>query len=706
MTIDNSDRRAPAAFNESETIEIVRKIRRGAGSSYRINGREARAKDVTILFADASTGANSPALVRQGQISELISAKPENRRKVLEEAAGVGGMHARRHEAELKLKGADANLERLEDARLRLEETLTHLRKQSVKAERYRTATEDIRALEAFMMFARWKTASDTLEAASGKSRMAEGAVADTAAAAATASARALETEAALKPLRDEEITAAAVLRRIEEERVKIDAQLEKAESELRAIEQEIERLTAERAREEALLTDADAAVARLTEEEAALALAQDAPEEARAALAQKVEVADAHLKTAEAELEIAQTAAAERKAAREAREEELKASAAAFAKAKASLQAARDAHAKAADVSAEEAALSKANAEVARFEGARNEASEVVEAAEAALVPARAKENAALEVLRHAQSRVSSLAAEIKSLSNVLAEAESTKFAQIMEQVRVAPGCEAAVAALFGDELEAAIDTNAPLHWGETEVPAHPIPFGFPLTDLVTEYPRQLLPRLRLAALVDRLDGPRLQSQLPPGGRLVSREGDLWRWDGFTRMADAPAPAAARLAARARREAAEIEIETAKAQIVVAQGHANTAIAAREEAEAHAKDARKAAPFAIDQLEKARSAAARAETALERKHVEADRLLADQDRFIDALNDAQERNEAAEAASGGPETQEQIAALQSVRDASREARNAAVSARGELSSFDSAAKQRAARRYRCRQRD
>jgi chromosome segregation protein len=99
LTIDNADRRAPAAFNNDPVIEVTRRIDRGAGSTYRINGREVRARDVQLLFADASTGSNSPALVRQWQISELISAKPQNRRMVLEEAAGVSGLHSRRHEA-------------------------------------------------------------------------------------------------------------------------------------------------------------------------------------------------------------------------------------------------------------------------------------------------------------------------------------------------------------------------------------------------------------------------------------------------------------------------------------------------------------------------------------------------------------------------------------------------------------------------------
>ena len=98
LQVDNSDRVAPAAFNDADTLDVVRRITRDAGSVYRINGREVRARDVQMLFADASTGAHSPALVRQGQISELISAKPKARRRILEEAAGISGLYQRRHE--------------------------------------------------------------------------------------------------------------------------------------------------------------------------------------------------------------------------------------------------------------------------------------------------------------------------------------------------------------------------------------------------------------------------------------------------------------------------------------------------------------------------------------------------------------------------------------------------------------------------------
>ena len=115
IQIDNEKHEAPTQFNEHDTIDISRRIEREKGSLYRINGREVRARDVMTLFADASTGSRSPALVHQGRIGEIIQAKPEQRRRVLEEAAGISGLHARRHEAELRLRAAEANLLRVED---------------------------------------------------------------------------------------------------------------------------------------------------------------------------------------------------------------------------------------------------------------------------------------------------------------------------------------------------------------------------------------------------------------------------------------------------------------------------------------------------------------------------------------------------------------------------------------------------------------
>ena len=149
MTIDNADRTAPAAVNDSQLLEISRRIEREAGSVYRINGRDVRARDVQILFADAATGARSPALVHQGKIGEIIQAKPEQRRRVLEDAAGVAGLHARRHEAELRLKAAETNLTRVEDVIGQLAGQIEGLKKQARQAIRYREVAAKVRKAEA-----------------------------------------------------------------------------------------------------------------------------------------------------------------------------------------------------------------------------------------------------------------------------------------------------------------------------------------------------------------------------------------------------------------------------------------------------------------------------------------------------------------------------------------------------------------------------
>src|SRR6195256_2357052 len=160
VAIDNTDRSAPSQFNGEESLEVSRRIERDKGSTYRVNGREVRARDVQILFADASTGARSPALVHQGRIGEIIQAKPEQRRRVLEEAAGISGLHARRHEAELRLRAADQNLARLEDVINQLSTQMDALKRQARQAIRYRTVSQNIRKAEATLHHLRFTNAT------------------------------------------------------------------------------------------------------------------------------------------------------------------------------------------------------------------------------------------------------------------------------------------------------------------------------------------------------------------------------------------------------------------------------------------------------------------------------------------------------------------------------------------------------------------
>ncbi len=156
LYVDNTDRKAPQAYNDYDQIEISRRIEREAGSVYRINGRDVRQRDVQIFFADASSGAGSTAFVRQGQIGLLISQKPLARRAILEEAAGIGGLHQRRHEAELRLRAAETNMNRLDEVIREVEVAVQALKRQARQAARYRVLSGHIGKAEALALHLRW----------------------------------------------------------------------------------------------------------------------------------------------------------------------------------------------------------------------------------------------------------------------------------------------------------------------------------------------------------------------------------------------------------------------------------------------------------------------------------------------------------------------------------------------------------------------
>ncbi|HEX2752393.1 MAG TPA: AAA family ATPase, partial [Alphaproteobacteria bacterium] len=157
LCLDNSDRTAPAELNDSDELEVSRKIERQVGSTYKVNGKNVRMRDVQLLFADSSIGAHSPALVSQGRVADMINAKPTQRRMVLEEAAGISGLHARRHEAELKLRAAETNLLRVEDVMGAMNSQLEGLKKQARQASRYRNLSGHIQTAEGSLLYLKWQ---------------------------------------------------------------------------------------------------------------------------------------------------------------------------------------------------------------------------------------------------------------------------------------------------------------------------------------------------------------------------------------------------------------------------------------------------------------------------------------------------------------------------------------------------------------------
>ena len=552
LTIDNSERLAPSGFNEADQLDVVRRITRDAGSAYKVNGKDVRARDVQMLFADASTGSHSPALVRQGQISELINARPKNRRRILEEAAGISGLYQRRHEAELKLNATEQNLARVDDVIEQLAQQLAQLQRQARQAARYREIGMDLRRAEGMLLYRRWREADAARAAAEGDLRGALGAAARAEAEALAATRGREAQEAALPPLREEEAIAAAVLQRLTLQRDALTDEERAAAATIATLATRIAQLGADLDREAALNRDAGETIARLEWEQAQIARAAEGQEDRLAAAVEVAREASAVLAEAEARL-TAETEDVARLSARHQSAQRLQAEA----------RTGRDrslAEAARAQGAAEEAAAARDRAarDQAAAEAAQAEAQEAAEAAEAALIAAdtartdaQAREAEARAARSGAEGEASALRAEVAALAR-LVERESASGRQIMDRLRVEAGYERALGAALADDLRAPEVTDGQAS-GWAHLPPYDAPPALPagVEPLAARVaaPGVLARRLGQIGVVAKDEGARLQPALRPGQRLVSREGDLWRWDGFRAAAeDAPSAAALRL--------------------------------------------------------------------------------------------------------------------------------------------------------------
>ena len=607
LTIDNAARRAPAAFNDHPVIEVVRRIDRGEGSTYRINGREVRARDVQLLFADASTGSNSPALVRQGQISELIAAKPQNRRLILEEAAGVSGLHSRRHEAELRLRAAEANIARLDDVANELESNLARLRREARQAERYKKLAAEIRTLQGAVLHAKWAQAKAAAERLAREAQAASAAVEATGRASAVAATRAAASEAPLKPLREAETVAAAILHKLAIDKDRLDREQEAQAAEVARLTEELARIETDRAREALIAEDAEVAMKRLAGALADLAAEIAAAPERGPELAAALAAAERLRAASEAEVERLATAHAAHEAgcrAAEARLEEARTRASRTRRALDQTRRDREALGTADNSHAAEArrALETAETDLAAARAA-------LEAAEEARTDATAAEAGARETGRKLEDQFARLTAEARALAALVTQARRGGYAPALESVAPDKGFEQALAAALGDDLDAALDPAAPAYWGGGEARPPIWPQGAQALAPLVKAPGVLAARMAHVALVAREDGDRLQKALSPGARLVSREGDLWRWDGFTVRADAPKPAAVRLEQRGRLTDIEAEIEALQPRVDTARAAAAAALAWLAEAELALKAARRRPPELEQQVFQARIA-------------------------------------------------------------------------------------------------
>jgi chromosome segregation protein len=605
LTIDNAERTAPAAFNTHDVLEISRRIEREQGSTYRINGREVRARDVHILFADASTGARSPALVHQGRIGEIIAAKPEARRRVLEEAAGVSGLHARRHEAELRLRAADHNLERLEDVIGQIAAQVEALKRQARQAVRYKAVSAQVRKAEATLFHLRFLAAQAEVADGERARDLAVRTVAERTSAQAEAATAQANAAATLPGLRDVETKAAAALQRLVIARETLDREETRAKERLAELDRRLAHFAGDIERERRLGADAAAALERLAAEEAALRQAGASAAERSAAVAERVAAAEGALAEAERVLGERTEALANLSARRAELERALRDNSERLARLARQIAEVEDERARldaegaaGADLAALAAAIEAVQATVAAAETA-------AQGAEAHHAAARATYEAARAPLAQGERAVAQLEAEARTLTRVLAADAPSLWPPALDLITVEKGFEAALGAAFGEEINAAVDAAAPERWGGSAIDAADpmLPYGAEPLSRYVAAPPELARRLAQIGLVERAEGPRLAALLKPGQRLVSREGDLWRWDGYAAAAHAPTAAVRRLAQKNRLADIQIELVAANADLAARRR-------AVEEAEAAAVAAGGAEVAArVDWREKQRAA-------------------------------------------------------------------------------------------------
>jgi chromosome segregation protein len=604
LTLDNSSRAAPFAFNDREEIEVTRRIDRGDGSTYRVNGREVRARDVQLLFSDAARGAHSGAMVSQGRISALIDAKPTERRLLLEEAAGTAGLHARRRETELKLDAADQNLARLDDVIGTIETQFETMKKQARQTQRYRRLAEQIRRTEALLFRARWLAAEAEVESSLAEHRATEGIVVE-ATEHALAEVRARESaEAALPPLRVAEVTAIAELQGLTSSRSVIEQELQRVLTARSEAERRLTQFAADLEREESHLAEAELSLTRLSEERDAVARAEteDGPGRERAAI--RLHEAGTCLAEAEAVLQRKTEAVATADARRVALERHQKDLEERRARLESRRAEAERQRASLATGLVAPDTVTAAVAAVAEAEGRVEQHRAIVEAAEAEMVNRLATEQAALDAARQADAQLARLTAEAEGLRRLLIPPPNMPDGpSVLTALRVAPGFEAAIGAAFGDELLAALADSEPAgalrFWvdlGENKHGSAALPDGaLSLVDAV-QAPPALARSLAQAGWVENEEkGCRLQRSLGPGQRLVDREGRLWRWDGFVSIGSAPTHAAEHL--RHGNRLAKLESELARATTVAlaAESSAAAARAERQKAQGDGGAARQA---------------------------------------------------------------------------------------------------------------
>ncbi len=619
--LDNRNRKAHPAFNDDDNLEITRRIERDNGSHYQINGKPVRARDVQLLFADASTGARSPALVQQGRIGEIVSAKPAQRRFILEEAAGITGLHSRRHEAEIKLRGAESNLERLQDIIGQMDSRLSGLKRQERQVKRYRELAREIEQLQIIALYSDFVSFRSAAKQAEIKLQEVLAVVGEKTTQEAQIRQLHVKSSAQIPALREREMITAAVMQRLNIESDQLTREQETQQARKDELAKRRTQYDADLAREENSLKEDQQRLKSFQGELQDLQKASNNNDKARQQASTQVEKAQSVLTSAEQQSLSLGTQFAEQKAQFKAFERE-----------QLEKQASTSALLVKSDKLAEEQTeLDRQLSQIADFDElarlieekstALQELETKLTASEQDIEQARSDESARLLEQMDAKTKLSTLVAEISTLEKLLRSPSSNDDLPVLDEIIVTAGYETALGAALGDDLDASLNIHADLYWREYEddtssplETTQALPEGvIPLKQLVTA-PAALSRRLLMTGIVERVEGDLQQSKLSAGQRLVSVEGDLWRWDGFVARADAPTSAARRLSQKNDLEQLQSSLEQAQKKAEQTQKAAQKAQDARQQLQARLQDFKNRHADMRREFEQQRSSLAKAE--------------------------------------------------------------------------------------------
>ena len=440
LVLNNKDRDAPLICNDAETIEVTRRIEREAGSVYKLNGNDIRARDIQMLFADASTGARSPSLVRQGQIQELIDQKPNERRRILEDAAGISGLHVRRHEAELRIKSAELNIDRLDDILKELSSQIRSLNKQSREAKRYKNLSQKIRESEILLLAKNYITFEMVCNENEGKLNSLNVEYQNIVRDISTKKTEELNAQNTLPNLKENANSSSAELQRLIIQMERFDNDKEQSERRKQELEDLIMTTNQQLIREEQILEDIN----------------------------------------------------------------------------------------------------------YSTFDNSKNNNDE-----DELKIKINKKEKLIFNIEKDI-NQLTELYADKNALESLIGDSIETSNS-LIEGLEVTPGYEKALDALLGDELYYSLDSANDIYWKKNSIKGNvqSLPKDTQsLSDFVNGSDI-LNQRLSQTALVSKEKGDILFSELSYGQRMVTKEGDLWRWDGLVVSAGAPGSAAKRLGHR-----------------------------------------------------------------------------------------------------------------------------------------------------------